>query len=232
MASVLGYFPMFLLIIKGLIGFASLVFEGGGGGAWKGRSLPDGKASQPRRAGRTTDSRRAHSSLPSLTGSRSISLRPWLARWTSSPPNRTGRGLKTSPALCPVRRRNRRRGGDGMKSNAGATRDQGAGGSARERIKPWELRRLCHSGRAGPTRSLDTLFLPGYIPLVDWDVEHTDEFESWWNSLTEVEQESVNAKVILLQRRGPALRRPHSDVITSSKHSNMKELIIQHAGKP
>jgi hypothetical protein len=57
-----------------------------------------------------------------------------------------------------------------------------------------ELRRLCHSGRAGPTRSLDTLFLPGYIPLVDWDVEHTDEFESWWNSLTEFEQGSVNAK--------------------------------------
>jgi hypothetical protein len=67
---------------------------------------------------------------------------------------------------------------------------------------------------------------------VDWDVEHTDEFESWWNSLTEVEQESVNAKVILLQRHGAALRRPHSDVIASSKHSNMKELIIQHAGKP
>jgi hypothetical protein len=42
----------------------------------------------------------------------------------------------------------------------------------------------------------------------------------------------VNTKVILLQRFGPALRRPHSDVIASSRHSHMKELIIQHAGRP
>jgi hypothetical protein len=38
--------------------------------------------------------------------------------------------------------------------------------------------------------------------------------------------------VLLLQRYGPALRRPHSDVIATSRHANMKELIIQHAGRP
>lgn len=68
--------------------------------------------------------------------------------------------------------------------------------------------------------------------MVEWDVEYTAEFGSWWNGLSESEQESVNTKVILLQRYGPALRRPHSDVIASSKYSNMKELIIQHAGRP
>jgi hypothetical protein len=57
---------------------------------------------------------------------------------------------------------------------------------------------------------------------MDWEVEYTDEFEAWWNTLTEHEQEDVAAKVILLQRFGPALRRPHSDVIESSRHSNMK----------
>lgn len=72
----------------------------------------------------------------------------------------------------------------------------------------------------------------GYIPYVEWNVEFTDAFEDWWNGLSEDEQEDVNAKVILLQRFGPALRRPHSDVITSSRHPNMKELIIQHAGRP
>ncbi len=36
----------------------------------------------------------------------------------------------------------------------------------------------------------------------------------------------------LLQRFGPALRRPHAEVIASSKHSNMKELIIQYSGRP
>jgi hypothetical protein len=67
---------------------------------------------------------------------------------------------------------------------------------------------------------------------VEWDVEFTHEFEGWWNGLSEDEQEDVSAKVILLQRCGPTLRRPHSDVIASSRHSNMKELIIQHAGWP
>ncbi len=67
---------------------------------------------------------------------------------------------------------------------------------------------------------------------MEWEVEYTDEFEEWWNSLSEEEQEGINAKVILLQKFGPMLRRPHSDVIAASKHSNMKELIIQHAGRP
>ena len=67
---------------------------------------------------------------------------------------------------------------------------------------------------------------------MDWEVEYTGEFGEWWNTLSEEEQEDVNAKVILLQRYGPALRRPHSDVIVSSRHSHMKELVIQRAGRP
>jgi hypothetical protein len=67
---------------------------------------------------------------------------------------------------------------------------------------------------------------------VEWEVEYTDEFETWWRQLTEDEQVDVNAKVILLQRFGPALRRPHSGAISGSKHSQMKELIVQHAGRP
>ncbi len=29
---------------------------------------------------------------------------------------------------------------------------------------------------------------------MEWEVEFTDEFEHWWNSLSEDEQEDVNAK--------------------------------------
>ena len=57
-----------------------------------------------------------------------------------------------------------------------------------------------------------------------WDVEYTREFESWWKSLSEDEQVEVAAKVQLLEERGPTLPRPHSDVITTSRHANMKEL--------
>ena len=45
-------------------------------------------------------------------------------------------------------------------------------------------------------------------------------------------QEDVQASVILLRERGPALGRPHVDLVTSSAYPNMKELRAQHNGKP
>jgi hypothetical protein len=57
-----------------------------------------------------------------------------------------------------------------------------------------------------------------------WEVEYTDEFERWWGNLSEEEQEEISAKVELLEIFGPVLPRPHSDVIVTSRHSNMKEL--------
>jgi len=35
-----------------------------------------------------------------------------------------------------------------------------------------------------------------------WEVEYTDEFESWWDDLSEKEQEEIAAKVALLRERG------------------------------
>jgi hypothetical protein len=80
--------------------------------------------------------------------------------------------------------------------------------------------------------SLTFIFPVSYIPNVEWEIEFTDEFGEWWDGLTEDEQVDVAAKVEVLRRFGPALRRPHSGAISSSKHPNMKELIIQHAGRP
>ena len=65
-----------------------------------------------------------------------------------------------------------------------------------------------------------------------WEVEYTEEFGNWWRTLTPGEQVDVDAAVRLLEEKGPALTRPYSDVITSSRHANMKELRIQHKGKP
>ncbi len=71
-----------------------------------------------------------------------------------------------------------------------------------------------------------------YIPLKEWEVEFTDEFGTWWNRLNEAEQVDVRAQVNLLRRFGPALGRPHVDSVASSKHANMKELRVQHRGRP
>ena len=57
-----------------------------------------------------------------------------------------------------------------------------------------------------------------------WDVEYTDNFESWWDTLGQEEQVEIDRKVRLLQELGPTLPRPHADVIVQSRHSNMKEL--------
>jgi hypothetical protein len=65
-----------------------------------------------------------------------------------------------------------------------------------------------------------------------WEVEFTDEFGDWWNTLSEDEQESVNFGVRLLQERGPYLKRPHADTIDNSSFPNMKELRCQHGGRP
>ncbi len=48
---------------------------------------------------------------------------------------------------------------------------------------------------------------------MSWEVEFTDEFETWWNSLMEEEQIELDAKVRLLEQHGPVLPRPHADVI-------------------
>ena len=65
-----------------------------------------------------------------------------------------------------------------------------------------------------------------------WEVEFTDEFNDWWTELTAEEQEDISAIVGVLEERGPGLRRPHVGPIVTSRHANMKELIIQHAGRP
>jgi hypothetical protein len=65
-----------------------------------------------------------------------------------------------------------------------------------------------------------------------WEVEFTDEFEAWWNSLTVEEQVSVDRSVRLLERFGVALPYPHSSAVKSSVHAQMRELRIQHEGRP
>ncbi|MGQ0640960.1 MAG: type II toxin-antitoxin system RelE/ParE family toxin [Gemmatimonadaceae bacterium] len=65
-----------------------------------------------------------------------------------------------------------------------------------------------------------------------WEVEYTDEFGEWWETLDEGEQDSVNVGVTLIEERGPQLPFPHSSGINGSRHGHMRELRVQHAGRP
>lgn len=64
------------------------------------------------------------------------------------------------------------------------------------------------------------------------EVEYTDEFGSWWEVLSEAEQESVAYSVALLESKGPSLGHPHSSKINDSRHAHMRELRVQHHGRP
>lgn len=67
-----------------------------------------------------------------------------------------------------------------------------------------------------------------------WEVEYTDEFEEWWLTLTETEQEDISASVYLLEQRGPSLGFPHSSGINGSKHSHCanleRSIAVDHTG--
>lgn len=67
---------------------------------------------------------------------------------------------------------------------------------------------------------------------MSWEVEYTDEFGGWWDSLDEAEQDSVDVIVGLLETNGPRLLFPFSSGIGGSRHSHMRELRIQHQGDP
>lgn len=67
---------------------------------------------------------------------------------------------------------------------------------------------------------------------MSWSVEYTDEFEAWWDTSTDAEQASITAVVGLLEDEGPQLGYPYSSGITSSRHAHMRELRVQHEGRP
>jgi hypothetical protein len=65
-----------------------------------------------------------------------------------------------------------------------------------------------------------------------WEVEYTDELGTWWETLTEQEQVDVAAAVGLLEVTGPNLGYPYSSAVRGSKHGHMRELRVQHQGRP
>lgn len=67
---------------------------------------------------------------------------------------------------------------------------------------------------------------------MSWEIETSDEFTVWYQNLTEDETESVNFSVDLLGETGPFLGRPHVDTLKGSKIPNLKELRVQHEGRP
>ena len=67
---------------------------------------------------------------------------------------------------------------------------------------------------------------------MSWEIEVSDEFAEWYDSLDVAECRSIHTGIDALERFGPALGRPYVDSIKRSQFPNMKELRIQHQGRP
>jgi hypothetical protein len=65
-----------------------------------------------------------------------------------------------------------------------------------------------------------------------WEIEYTDEFGEWWETLTDPQQNRVVATVRLLEARGPSLPFPYSSGVHGSRHEHMRELRVQSRGNP
>jgi hypothetical protein len=65
-----------------------------------------------------------------------------------------------------------------------------------------------------------------------WEVEVSDEFQAWYLGLSMDERASIAFSVGMLEMHGPDLGRPHVDTLRGSIFSNMKELRVQHQGRP
>ena len=65
-----------------------------------------------------------------------------------------------------------------------------------------------------------------------WGVEFTDEFQDWWDALSEEQQDDVAYSVRHLIEFGPALGFPHSSRVGRSRYPQMRELRTQSGGRP
>jgi hypothetical protein len=57
-----------------------------------------------------------------------------------------------------------------------------------------------------------------------WTVVFFPDFEQEFDILSPSVQDGLFARLVLLEREGPSLGRPHADTLIGSQHANMKEL--------
>lgn len=59
---------------------------------------------------------------------------------------------------------------------------------------------------------------------MSWQIEATTEFDEWFATLSEQEEDQVVSAIAALEIDGPNLGRPLVDTVNGSRHPNMKEL--------
>jgi hypothetical protein len=66
---------------------------------------------------------------------------------------------------------------------------------------------------------------------VAWTVEVTEEFETWWDRLTEDERVSLDGIIHVLEAHGPSLGAPYSMDVPGAHDPHLRELRVPHQGR-
>ena len=67
---------------------------------------------------------------------------------------------------------------------------------------------------------------------MEWEVSTRRNSKRGGTAEAEAEQEDVAAYVTLLEKKGPTLPLPYSSDVRGARHSHMRELRVQHKGRP
>lgn len=81
--------------------------------------------------------------------------------------------------------------------------------------------RCCHY-------AVDDIFCPGHTADVTWAVEVTEEFEAWWNQLSDDHRVSIDGMIRVLEAHGPSLGHPYSSDVRGSRHLQLRQLLVPH----
>ncbi len=66
------------------------------------------------------------------------------------------------------------------------------------------------------------------LRAVPWTVEVTDEFEGWWDQLTEDERVSIDGMIRVIETQGPVLGHPYDFAVRGSQITQLRQLRVPH----
>jgi hypothetical protein len=75
---------------------------------------------------------------------------------------------------------------------------------------------------------LTTYSVATILGPVNWTVEVTGEFETWWNGLSEGERVSIDGMIHVLEAHGPSLGSPYSIPVSGSRYAQLRQLLVPH----
>lgn len=71
-----------------------------------------------------------------------------------------------------------------------------------------------------------------YTEYMLWEILFHKEFEKWFDAQEPGVQEAIASHLDVLEEEGPRLGRPYVDTLKDSNYPNLKELRVQHLGRP